>query len=346
MINTSLFSLSSLAPFEHDLLHIYMKRFGILPLSCSLKALALGFQINHQYSISSRKMISSDLTPGSYQFTAPSGITFNYLVRGQGPLVIFQSVGWGPSMHLYKNSMKKLEEDFTVLYFEARGVGGTSRPSADEMSSRVMGSDLDSLRIHLGQDKLRLLGHSNGGAIVLAYAEDFPDKVEKLVLINHELQGFNSDNSEIYAAARQDHPVYGPALRNIYKLMQHPPSTDDEFADALHSMLPYYMHDTNKTSLLADALKDGSLSLWNFVNQKRCDNQLKFSAVEGLWKVQAQTLVINGRDDGVCSEAAAREVAHKLGCKAELILLEEAGHVPWLEKPVEFFSAVKKFLSS
>jgi pimeloyl-ACP methyl ester carboxylesterase len=250
-------------------------------------------------------------------------------------------------MHLYSNSVKELEEDFTVLYFEARGSGGTSRPSsADGMSSRVMGSDLDSLRIHLGQEKLRLLGHSNGGAIILVYAEDFPDKVEKLVLINHELQGFNSDNFQTYAAARQDHPVYGPALKNIFKLMQQPPSTDVEFAEVLHSVLPYYMHDTKKTYLLADALKDGSLSLWNFVNQNRCDSNMKFSAVEGLSKVQARTLVINGRDDGICSEAAARKVAHELGGKAQLVLIEEAGHVPWLEKPVEFFSVVRKFLSS
>jgi pimeloyl-ACP methyl ester carboxylesterase len=249
-------------------------------------------------------------------------------------------------MHLYTNTMTELEEDFTVLYFEARGAGGTSRPSADEMSTRVMGSDLDTLRVHLGQKKLRILGHSNGGAIVLAYAEDFPDKVEKLVLINSELQGFSSDNSATYAAARQDHPVYGPALKNIFQMMQQPPSTDDEFADVLHSVLPYYMHDTNKTFLLADALKGGSLSVWNFVNQRRCDSDLKFSAVEGLGKVQARTLVINGRDDGICSEAAARKVADELRSKAELVLIEDAGHLPWLGKPAEFFSAVRKFLSS
>lgn len=68
-------------------------------------------------------MTSPDLTIGSHQFTAPNGITFNYLIRGQGPLVIFQSVGWGPSMHLYSNSMKELEEDFTVLYLRHMEVG-------------------------------------------------------------------------------------------------------------------------------------------------------------------------------------------------------------------------------
>ena len=291
-------------------------------------------------------MASSNVTLGSHKFTAPNGITFHYLVQGQGPLVIFQSVGWGPSMHLYSNTMKKLEDDFTVLYFEARGIGGSSRPSsADEMNTRALGSDLEYLRLHLQLDRLRLLGHSNGGAIILAYAEDFPDKVEKMVLINHELQGFSSDNFQTYAARRQDHPVYGPALRAIMQLMQQPPTTDEEFAEKLQSVLPYYMHDTDKTYLFTVALKGGSLSAWNFVNLGKGDNKLKFSAVEGLSKVQAQTLVINGKTDAVCSEAAARKVAEELGDLAQLVLIEEAGHVPWLERPDEFFSSVKAFLS-
>jgi proline iminopeptidase len=139
--------------------------------------------------------------------------------------------------------------------------------------------------------------------------------------------------------------VYGPALKNIMQIMQQPPSTDDEFTERLHTVLPYYMHDTEKTYLFNAALEGGSISAWNFVNQGRCDSELKFSAVEGLWKVHAHTLVINGRTDGICSEAAARKVAEELGNKAELVLIEEAGHVPWLERPDEFFSAVKKFLS-
>jgi proline iminopeptidase len=304
-------------------------------------------EIHAGRGIHSSTMTDLNLTAGSHKFTASSGITFHYIVSGHGPLVIFQSVGWGPSVALYANSMKRLEEDFTVLYFESRGAGDSSRPSsADEMSTRDLASDLDHLRQHLGLKKLRLLGHSNGGAIVLTYAEDFPDRVEKLVLINHELQGFDSDNFQTYAAARREHPVYGPALKNITRLMQDPPLTDDEFAERLQSILPYYMHDTSKTYLFESALEGGTISIWNFLNQGRCDKQLKFSAVEGLSKVQAKTLVINGRTDGICSEAAARKVAEELGFKAKLVLIEEAGHLPWLEKPDEFFLAVKLFLGS
>lgn len=290
------------------------------------------------------KMASEFLTPGSHNFSAPNGISFHYFVRGRGPLVVVQSVGWGPSMHLYSNSMRRLEENFTVLYFEARGIGKSSRPaSGDQMSTRTLASDLDHLRIHLKMDQLQLVGHSNGGAIALAYAEDFPDKVKKLVLINHELQGFNSDNFQTYAAARKDHPVYGPALTTIIRLMQEPPTTDQDFEERLHQAVPYYMHDTQKAQLMIEALKGGSISVWNFRNQSRCDSQEKFSAISGLSKVHAKTLVINGKTDGICSEAAARKVAEELGNRAELVLIEEAGHLPWLEQPEAFFPAVEKF---
>ncbi|KAL3453531.1 Alpha/Beta hydrolase protein [Aspergillus insuetus] len=294
-------------------------------------------------------MTSQQYSPGSHTFTTPNGITFHYLIRGRtdGPLLVVQSVGWGPSMHLYSNSLTGLEETFTVLYFEARGAGESSRPaSGDEMSTRTIASDLEYLRLHLGQEKLALLGHSNGGAIVLAYAEDFPERVEKLVLVNTELQGFTSDNFQTFAAARKDHPVYGPALATIAGLMQSPPATDEEFQERLTKALPYYMHDTEKTHLLEEAMAGGTLSVWNFLNQSRCDAQEKFSAVDGLDKVRARTLVVNGRSDGICSEAAARKIAEDLGDKAELVLVEEAGHIPWLEQPDVFFPAIERFLLS
>jgi len=69
-------------------------------------------------------------------------------------------------------------------------------------------------------------------------------------------------------------------LKNIIGLRQQPPSTDSEFAERLHTVLPYFMHDPDKAYLMADAMEGGSVSVWNFLNQSRCDDQLKFSA----WK--------------------------------------------------------------
>lgn len=240
--------------------------------------------------------------------------------------------------------MQELETEFTVLYFETRGIGGTSRPSPDKMSTKDMASDLEQLRNHLSLDQLVVVGHSNGGSIALTYAEDFPNRVKKLVLVDHELAGFKSDNFQIYATKRKDDLVYGPALQAMMKVFRQPPSTDEEFAEGLKKIIPYYFTDTTKTNLLADALEGGQLSAWNFVNQQKCDAALGFSAVEGLANIQAHTLAINGEDDAMCSVAAARKAIEGIGSRAELKLIQNCGHCPWLERPEEFFPAVKQFL--
>jgi hypothetical protein len=69
--------------------------------------------------------------------------------------------------------------------------------------------------------------------------------------------------------------------------MQEPPTTDQEFNKRLYQARPYYMHDPDKNNLMTEALKGGSRSFWNFINQNGSDSEEKSSAVTGLSKVQA-----------------------------------------------------------
>jgi pimeloyl-ACP methyl ester carboxylesterase len=79
------------------------------------------------------------------------------------------------------------------------------------MRTRTLALNLEHPRVRLNRDKLQLIGRSNCAAIVLVYADDFQDKVKRLVLVNHELQESSSENSQAYAAARKDQPTSGPA---------------------------------------------------------------------------------------------------------------------------------------
>jgi len=48
------------------------------------------------------------------------------------------------------------------------------------------------LRVHLGLSTISILGHSNFGAIALAYAARYPDRVSKLVLIDSQVLGLSA----------------------------------------------------------------------------------------------------------------------------------------------------------
>jgi proline iminopeptidase len=132
-------------------------------------------------------MPSDPLSPGTHTFTAED-ITFSYVVSGAGPLLAIQSVGWGPSSYM-RNCLRLLESDFKLLYFEPRGNGSSTPPAIPSLiGTKTMAHDLESLRLHLAIPAFAILGHSNGGAIALTYAELFPSRVSKLILASHELQ--------------------------------------------------------------------------------------------------------------------------------------------------------------
>jgi proline iminopeptidase len=58
--------------------------------------------------------------------------------------------------------------------------------------------------------------------------------------------------------------------------------------------------------------------------------------------VSVPTLVVHGRQDPIplaSSEAAAKAL------RAELVVLENSGHVPYVEQPAALFSAIRAFLA-
>lgn len=71
-----------------------------------------------------------------------------------------------------------------AILLEQRGTGRSRPAKLDEMTLDVVVHDLEALREHLKQPRLFLVGHSWGGMLAMAYAAMFPDRVERLILID------------------------------------------------------------------------------------------------------------------------------------------------------------------
>lgn len=71
---------------------------------------------------------------------------------------------------------------FYVVVYDRRGEGRSADPQAKVTYNEAF-ADLNSLLNEYGLAKVSLLGHSFGGLVATLYADRFPEKVERLILV-------------------------------------------------------------------------------------------------------------------------------------------------------------------
>ena len=295
-------------------------------------------------------MTEQPLSPGDHFFQA-DGVRFHYLVRGNGPLIVVQSVGWGLTASYIWNSMgPDLEKKNTALYFEPRGNGNSSKPEdPDTMTAKTMAEDLEHLRKHIGLDVLPvLMGGTHAGAIALRYAERYPSHVAKLVLFATQIMdGPPNTNTQDWIKKRQNDPAYAAAVAKLFELVGGAaPTTDEEFGQALDVLLPWYFSDPTKAEDLRKAMDGDKPSIYAFqtnLNDTKPENKLPH--VGEADKVEAKTLIIIGAEDAMCSLEASTAVSKGIR-NAKLVVVPGAGHCPWIERPATFWQALHNFLNS
>lgn len=111
------------------------------------------------------------------------GVNLAYKVEGSGPpLVLIHS--HFHTMRQWQPWVDALAKDFTLIRFDLTSHGLTGAdPSGDY--SRARGSSLlEGLLNHLGVDRAAIAGSSTGGGLAWYFAAHYPQRVDKLILIN------------------------------------------------------------------------------------------------------------------------------------------------------------------
>ena len=120
------------------------------------------------------------------RFAEVDGIKLHYLTAGEGPVAILLH-GYTQTSRMWLPLIPKLK-DFRVIAPDLPGIGDSDIPKN--------GSDMKTaaIRIHalaksLGVTKARVVGHDIGLMVAYAYAAQFPNEVEKLVVMDAFLPG-------------------------------------------------------------------------------------------------------------------------------------------------------------
>ena len=232
-----------------------------------------------------------------------------------------------------------LSPPYRVVSYDQRGCGASSCEMLFDVEKQV--GDLDSIREHLGADRIHLFGHSWGGLLGQLYAKVHPERVGSLVLCcSMANTGRNVAAMESKGIAER---VLGrPKRSRLYWLaagilLQFPGSFGDlGFGHIMKQLLPNYYVRPDLAPKGYDVTR-ASKRAWRGTNRSIKAIHEDYLAQMSL---DAPVLIIQG-DQDVIRETNA--VLAKRFPAATNVRIESAAHFPWLEQPDEFATTILGF---
>jgi pimeloyl-ACP methyl ester carboxylesterase len=283
--------------------------------------------------ISTTLLILSSFSSAAAQVQAPAekeatvyGVKIHYVEAGSGPVVILLHGLGGNSTNWVFNT-SALAQKFRVIVPDQVGFGRSDKPLINYHVGTYV-DFLDKFLEELKIEKASLVGNSMGGWVAASYALLHPEKVERLVLV--DAAGFAP-----------------PADFDVRLLSKLNPSTRQDMKQL--AQLVFY----NKTLFTTDAAIDLMLRQRITAGDGYTIQSLNESIARRedmldnrLTGIKQPTLIIWGRADGLTPLAEYGERFKREISGSQLLVFDECGHVPQVEKAAEFNAAVLKFLSA
>ena len=121
------------------------------------------------------------------RFAEVNGVRLHYLVAGKGDPVLLLH-GYAENSHMWRPLMAQLVKSHTVIAPDLRGFDRSSKP-ASGYEKKVMAQDIHALATSLGYRHAMVVGHDIGLMVAYAYAAQYPNEVDRIVLMDAFLPG-------------------------------------------------------------------------------------------------------------------------------------------------------------
>jgi pimeloyl-ACP methyl ester carboxylesterase len=263
-----------------------------------------------------------------------NGLTMRYLEWGMNacpPILLLH--GFLSQSYIWNGFASSFGSDYHILALDQRGHGGSAWSSDGEYSIDDHFADIAGFIELLDLRDLILIGHSMGGRNALFYTACIPERIKKLILV--DARPGNSDQSV-------------QALRNLLDGF----SFDvGDFDDLIQKAETLYPHLSLKASfnLIRSRLNQAfsRLSFHSYDPWMIIASQLADYMVDELWpfmeSIPCPTLVIRGEYSTFLSQEEAESMGQLIP-DAEIAVIPRASHLPMLENPAAFKSAIISFL--
>src|SRR6201992_4474586 len=122
-----------------------------------------------------------EVTAPTLQFRTIHGYKRAFRSAGSGPALLLIH-GIGDNSTTWNGIQAKLAQRFTVIAPDLLGHGKSDKPRADYSAAAYANGMRDLLSV-LDIERVTIVGHSLGGGVAMQFAYQFPQLVERLVLI-------------------------------------------------------------------------------------------------------------------------------------------------------------------
>lgn len=265
---------------------------------------------------------------------------------GKGEPVVVLHGGPGLFHNYLVANFEKLAEKYQIIFYDQRGCGKTDFPKdTSTITIKNFVEDLEAIRVHLKIEKMNLAGHSWGAILAINYAKQFPNNLNKLILISPA-----PANTEYFDQMfkNMQNKRKDEDIKEMVKIMSSK-EFDDRKPEAIIAAIKIgdkvNLADQTKidelySSMTFTAASANNMLLVNSIMEK---NFFDYNVTENMNLITCPTLIILGDLDNV--PFASAQLLQDNIKNARLEVLQHAAHYPFFEAQKEFNTAIKTFLN-
>ena len=254
-----------------------------------------------------------------------------YETHGTGePLILIS--GFASGAWLWFQQIEDLSKHFQIITFDPRGISHSKLNENETVTISQISDDVAKLLDKLKIEKASILGTSFGGFVAQDFALRYPEKLNKLILVCTSFGGKNHvlpSNFEVLTAFISTENLN--SAERIRKFMI-PAFTKDFVANNFEIV--------EKTCELREQNKvPEAVYLQQLQAATTFDSEAKVS------NITAETLIVTGDNDQVVPMQNSVNLANLIP-NAKLEIVENCGHLFFIEQAEKFNEIVRKFLKN
>jgi len=264
-----------------------------------------------------------------------NGLKLHYLDWGapeNPPMVLLH--GLRGHAHSWDDFSAAVCEDYHILALDQRGRGDSEWAKDGVYTTAAYVADLLDFTAALHLDSFVLVGHSMGGRNSIAFSARYPQKVQKLVVVDIG----PTTNPQGGARIRQEIVAVPEEFESFEAVVTYM-SKQNRYAapDVLRRRLQY----------ATKALPNGKIG-WRYDLAIREQWRQGPSTPDDLWPawrgLSCPTLIVRGADSDILSSEAGQQMLAAQP-RAREVEIPQAAHMVFEDNPDAFLTAVRAFLS-